>query len=188
MLVDRSAFSVVWALVYVQIRNRERNLRGKQCLVASQTLVVYAPFEQRMNPERRSSLCIQMQSGWLLLMDGCRTDVCRRYVSSEVHSRRTHFTGPSLSIACRLLSPQYRCPPSWSCRYCLCLVASMTGLVLLTSSRLTLDALRGLKTLFPPQMSPLLVGRSAHLALLFVAQFVVIWLITCWTEGLIICS
>ena len=183
MLVDRVAFSVVWALVYVQIRNRgvrlslfpcsvrlqwrcvtldvssrarrsvlvlylappvsclwhhpqtreKKNvelkvlskpcnvLRGKQCLVASQTLVVYAPFAQRMNPERRSSLCIKMQSGWLLLMDVCRTDGLRRYVPSEVCSRRTHFTGPSLSMVCRLLTPQYRCPPSWSCRCCLAL-------------------------------------------------------------------
>jgi len=127
-------------------------LRGKQCLVASQTLVVYAPYAQRMNPERRSSLCIKMQSGWLLLMDVCRTDGLRRYVPSEVCSRRTHFTGPSLSIACRLLSPRYRCPPLWSCRCCLCLVASMTGLVLSTSSRIALNALRGLKALFPPQI------------------------------------
>ena len=149
--------------------------------------MVYAPFAQRMNPERRSSLCIQMQSGWLLLMDGCRTDVLRRYVPSEVHSRRTHFTGPSLSIACRLLSPQYRCPPSWSCRCCLCLVALMTGLVLSTSSRLALNSLRGLKALFPPQMSALLSGRSAHLALSFVVKFVVLWLITYQTEGLV-CS
>ncbi len=54
-------------------------------VVTSKTLVVYTPdFAQRLNVECSSSLCIQMQSGWLLLMDGCRTDVFRRYVPSGV--------------------------------------------------------------------------------------------------------
>ena len=114
-------------------------LRGNRCFVSSQTLVVYAPFAQRMNPERRSSLCIQMQSGWLLLVDGWRTDVSVGTCPVKCVGRRTRSTGPSSSIGCRLLPPQYRCPPSWSCRYCLCLVASMTGLVLSTSSRLALN-------------------------------------------------
>jgi hypothetical protein len=34
-------------------------------------------------------------------------------------------------------------------------------------------------------MSALLSGRSAHMTLSFVAQFVVIWLITYQTEGLV---
>ena len=53
-------------------------------VVASKTLVVYAPFAQWLNVECSSSLCSQMQSGCLLLMDGCRTDVFRRYVPSGV--------------------------------------------------------------------------------------------------------
>ena len=36
-----------------------------------------------------------------------------------------------------------------------------------------------------PQMSALLSLRRAHCALSFVAQFVVIWFITCQTEGLV---
>jgi hypothetical protein len=46
--------------------------------------VVYAPFEQRLNCECTSSPCSQMQSGCLFLMDGCRTLVLRRYVTSRV--------------------------------------------------------------------------------------------------------
>ena len=53
-------------------------------VVASKTFVVYAPFEQRLNVECSSLLCSQMQSGWLFLMDGFRTDVFRRYVPSGV--------------------------------------------------------------------------------------------------------
>ena len=36
-------------------------------VVVSKTLVVYAPFEHRLNVECSSSLYSQMQSGWLLL-------------------------------------------------------------------------------------------------------------------------
>ena len=53
-------------------------------VVASKMLVVYVPFAQRLNVECSSSLCSQMQSGWLLLMDGCRTDVFRRYLVDSV--------------------------------------------------------------------------------------------------------
>jgi len=51
--------------------------------VASQTLLVYAPFAQRLNGECRSSPCIQMQSGSLVVVDGCRTVVFRQYVVSR---------------------------------------------------------------------------------------------------------
>ena len=44
----------------------------------------YAPFAQRLNGECSSSLCIQMQSGWLVVVDGRRTVVFRRYVASRV--------------------------------------------------------------------------------------------------------
>ena len=52
--------------------------------VASQTLVVYAPSAQRLNRGCSSSPCSQMQSGWVFSMDGCRTVVFRRYVTSRV--------------------------------------------------------------------------------------------------------
>ena len=52
--------------------------------VASQTIVVYAPYVQRLNVECSSSLYSQMQSVWLLLTDDCRTVVFRRYVPSGV--------------------------------------------------------------------------------------------------------
>ena len=56
-------------------------------VVASETLVVYAPFAQWLNVECSSSFYSQMQSGWLLLMDGycsCRTDGFRRYLVDSV--------------------------------------------------------------------------------------------------------
>ena len=95
--------------------------------VASKTLVVYAPYAQRLNSRCRSSLCSQMQSGRLLLTDECRTVLSVCTMPVRCFCLRTSSTGPSLPIACRLLSLQYRYPPSWSCRCCLCLVASMTS-------------------------------------------------------------
>ena len=52
--------------------------------IASQMLVVYAPYAQRLNVECSSSLYSQMQSDWLLLTDDSRTVVFRRYVPSGV--------------------------------------------------------------------------------------------------------
>jgi hypothetical protein len=156
--------------------------RGKRWFASSQTLLVYAPFAQRLNGECSSPPCIQMQSGWLVVVDGCRTVVFRRYVASRV-CRSSH--------SLHWFKLVYHLSSTFS-------VVSM--IVLLVLSMLSLPCgfddlpsglvdvvfglswiLRGLETPFPPQMSALLVGRSAHLALSFVAQFVVIWLITYWT-------
>ena len=61
--------------------------------VFSQTLVVYVPSVQRLNRECSSSPCSQMQAGWVFSMDGCRTVVFRRYVTSRVcrSSRPIHW-------------------------------------------------------------------------------------------------
>jgi hypothetical protein len=95
--------------------------------VASKTLVVYAPYVQRLNSRCRSSLFRQMKSDRLLLTDECRTVLSVCTMPVRCFCLLTSSTGPSLPIACRLLSLQYRYPPSWSCRCCLCLVASMTS-------------------------------------------------------------
>ena len=68
----------------IRPERKGRWLAQMPMFVASQTLVVYAPYAQRLNVECSSSLCSQMQSGGLLLMYGCRTDVFRRYVNSGV--------------------------------------------------------------------------------------------------------
>ncbi len=87
--------------------------------VASKTLVVYAPYAQRLNSRCRSSLYSQMQSGRLLLTDKCRTVLSVCTMPVRCFCLRNSSTVPSLPIACRLLSLQYRYPPSWSCRSCL---------------------------------------------------------------------
>ena len=62
--------------------------------------------------ERRvSSLSSQSQCGWLLELtsDGWLQDRCIPSVGAHwTAGLRTSSTGPSLSIACRLLPPQYR--------------------------------------------------------------------------------
>jgi hypothetical protein len=65
--------------------------------VASKTLVVYAPYAQRLNSRCRSSLCSQMQSGRLLLTDECRTILPVCTLPVRCFYLHTSSTGPSLS-------------------------------------------------------------------------------------------
>ena len=95
-------------------------------------------------------------------MDGCRTDAYHLSSASSTVSMTVLVVFSMMSLPCGVDDLR-------SCR-----------------RRLALNSLRGLKALFPPQMSTLLSGRSVHLALSFVAQFVVIWLITYQTEGLVL--
>ena len=60
------------------------NLWFLPCL--TQTIVVYAPFTQWLHRGWSSSPCNLMQSGWVFSMDGWRTVVFLRYVSSRVLS------------------------------------------------------------------------------------------------------
>jgi hypothetical protein len=63
-------------------------------VVASKTLLVYVLFAQRLNGECSSSLYMKMQPDWLVVVDGRRTVVFRRYVASR--------GGPApLAQACR---------------------------------------------------------------------------------------
>ena len=91
-------------------------------VVTPQTLVVYAPFAQRLN-----------------------VVVLRFTARCNVGGCFWWMTAGQMHITCRLLPPQYRWPSSWSSRCCLCLVASMTsGLV---DVGLPWTLLRGLKAL-----------------------------------------
>ena len=94
-------------------------------------------------------------------MDDCRADAYRLSSASSTVSMTVLVVFSMLSLPCGVDDLR-------SCR-----------------RRFVLNSLRGLKALFSPQMSTLLSGRSAHVALSFVAQFVVIWLITYQTEGLV---
>jgi len=120
--------------------------------------------------------------GWL--QNGCLPSVRAQWSVKSLHSLHWSKLVNRLSSAYSTVSM----PTVVVLSMLSCLVASITGLVLSTSSRLALNSLRGLEALFPPQMSALLSGRSAHLALSFVAQVVVIWLITYQTEGLVLSS
>ncbi len=53
------------------------SIHGRRCSDAGGLRSLCAAVERRI-----SSLCSQMQCGWLLLMDDCRTDVFRRQVST----------------------------------------------------------------------------------------------------------
>jgi hypothetical protein len=94
-------------------------------------------------------------------MDDCRADAYRLSSASSTVSMTVLVVFSMLSLSCGVDDLR-------SCR-----------------RRLALNSLRGLKELFPHRMSALLSGRSAHVTLSFVAQFVVIWLITYQTEGLV---
>jgi len=92
-------------------------------VVAPQTLVVYAPFVQRLN-----------------------VVVLRFAVRCNVGGCFWWMTAGQMHIACRLLPPQYRWPSSWSSRCCLCLVVSMTSGLVDVGLPWTLC-----EALFPPQ-------------------------------------
>jgi len=75
--------SVEFRIRLFRYRNLSQCPESEANVVASQTLLVYAPFAQRLNGECRSSPCIQMQSGSLVVVGGCRTVVFRQYVVSR---------------------------------------------------------------------------------------------------------
>ena len=107
----------------------------------------FLSFEQRLNGECIYSSCSQIQSCWLFWIDGWRTVVFRRYVTSRV---------------CRFLHPLH-----WF---------KLVNLLSSASSGVSMTVFVVLSMLSLP---------SAHCALSFVAQFVVIRLITCQAEGLV---
>ena len=100
-------------------------------------------------------------------MDGCRTDAYRLSSASCTVSLTVLVVLSMLSLPCGASMTSGYVDIAWlALNFC-------------EASRLPF--LRRC----PQQMSALLSGRSAHSALSFVAQFVVIWLITCQTEGLV---
>ena len=94
----------------------------------------------------------------------------------------TRSTGPSLSIACRLLHPLIIddrprvLVDVVFALWCRCLIVDVVFGFPWT--------LWDLESLLLPQMSTLRSSRSVHCELSFVVEFVVIWLISCQTEDL----
>jgi hypothetical protein len=81
------------------------------------------PYAQWMNDVvlRFAVRCTLTGWFWRMIAGRLLPSVRSRCVDAHIN-----YTGPGLPITCRVPSPQYRFPPSWSCRYCLCLVSWKT--------------------------------------------------------------
>jgi hypothetical protein len=113
-------------------------------VVAPQTLVVYAPFVQRLNVECSSSLYSQMECGWLLLMDACRTDVFRRHVPSGVcwSPHQLHWPKPVNHLSSASSTVSMTVLVVLSILSLPCVVDDLIDTVLSTSFRFDLNSLR----------------------------------------------